>query len=343
MSSGYEEDVTNSGGSQSDDQTSEDKPKSKDNSKNHSEDEDDILTLDEEEMMQRLARKNQGPRGRRLSSLDLYLLQPKEEPISYVLKSKETLQDVIEEVNEFEKKEANKLTEEERRRVASDQKRAEIIMARLEKNDDKRRESVLRDLFRARLEKVENRTSAKKFKVLTPEKRARLKELLMKKAKEEFRNEQREQMRAKENYLQKVCPPINMDNMNDAYKGPPCKSITLPRRKVGMGRTTGVTNRGAITQVSIPLRCSLPPNKIERKFKFQLPQLDVRIYSVQGDSLSNSRNSRKTGTIFRSSAEEGEEGEKEIKNFNYRRGRRREPKIIYAWLGVVDILGLQIH
>ncbi len=34
----------------------------------------------------------------RLSSLDMYLLQPKEEPTLYVLKGKEKLHDVIEEV-----------------------------------------------------------------------------------------------------------------------------------------------------------------------------------------------------------------------------------------------------
>lgn len=37
----------------------------------------------------------------------------------------------------------------------------------------------------------------------------------MQKAKEEFRNEQREQMRAKASYLQKVCPPIDTDNMDN--------------------------------------------------------------------------------------------------------------------------------
>lgn len=40
---------------------------------------------------------------------------------------------------------------------------------------DKRRESVLRDLARAQLEKIANRAHVKKFGGLTPEKRARLK------------------------------------------------------------------------------------------------------------------------------------------------------------------------
>ncbi|VUZ46007.1 unnamed protein product [Hymenolepis diminuta] len=218
MSSGYEDEATNSKSSQSNDKTPEVNPKLQSHSKNSSDNEDDAFSSGEEEMMQRMAamRTSQGSTSRRLSSLDVYLLRPREESVSYVLKGKGTLKDVINEVKEFEQQEANKVTEEERRQLASDRKRAEVMMARLQKNDDKRRESVLRDLTEAQSEKIRNRSQVKKFDGLTSEKRKRLKELLMQKAKEEFRNERKEQMRAKEDYLQKVCPPLNMNNMDDA-------------------------------------------------------------------------------------------------------------------------------
>ncbi|KAM3182732.1 hypothetical protein ACTXT7_011739 [Hymenolepis weldensis] len=217
MSSGYEDEATNSKSSQSNDKTPEVNPKLQNHSKNSSDD-DDVFSSDEEEMMQRMAamRASQGSTNRRLSSLDVYLLRRKEESVSYVLKGKGTLKDVIKEVKEFEQQEANKVTEEERRQLASDQKRAEVMIARLQKNDDKRRESVLRDLTQAQSEKIRNRSQVRKFGRLTSEKRKRLKELLMQKAKEEFRNERKEQMRLKEDYLQKVCPPLNMNNMDDA-------------------------------------------------------------------------------------------------------------------------------
>lgn len=37
----------------------------------------------------------------------------------------------------------------------------------------------------------------------------------MQKAKEEFRNEQRELLRVKEAHLKEICPPLQLDNLND--------------------------------------------------------------------------------------------------------------------------------
>ncbi|VDD80449.1 unnamed protein product [Mesocestoides corti] len=62
---------------------------------------DDVFSSGEEEAMQRTAatRTCQGTSGRRLSSLDIYQLNHKEENVNYVLKGKESLQDVIEEAS----------------------------------------------------------------------------------------------------------------------------------------------------------------------------------------------------------------------------------------------------
>nr|CDS32036.1 troponin i [Hymenolepis microstoma] len=205
MSGRYEDDSINSRSSQSDDQILELRHKPQNHPKNDNDVKECISSSGDQELMASSdsLSSGHGRTERRLSSLDVYLLQPKDEPVSYVLHRRETLKDVIEE-------------EAERRQLASDQKRAEVMMARMQKNDDKRRESVLRDLTQAQMERTRSQSLVRKFGGLTPEKRKRLKELLMQKAKEEFRNEQKELVEAKQNYLQKVCPPINIDNMDDA-------------------------------------------------------------------------------------------------------------------------------
>ncbi|VDO14709.1 unnamed protein product [Rodentolepis nana] len=205
MSGSCKDDTFNSKSSTSDDTMPELTQRQQNHMKNSADAEEYASSSGEEGTMQHTDSmgSGNGRTGRRLSSLDVYLSQQKDESISYVLNRRETLKDVIEE-------------EEKRRQLATDQKRAEVMMARMQKNDDKRRESVLRDLSQAQMEKTRSHSLVRKFGGLTPEKRKRLKELLMQKAEEEFRNEQKELMQAKQNYLQKVCPPINIDNMDDA-------------------------------------------------------------------------------------------------------------------------------
>lgn len=67
MSSGYEDEATNSKSSQSNDKTPEVNPKLQNHSNDSSDDEDDVFSSGEEEMMQRMAamRTSQGSTSRR--------------------------------------------------------------------------------------------------------------------------------------------------------------------------------------------------------------------------------------------------------------------------------------
>uniref|UniRef100_A0A0X3PHC3 Troponin I n=1 Tax=Schistocephalus solidus TaxID=70667 RepID=A0A0X3PHC3_SCHSO len=169
---------------------------------------------EKEEMLERMTQSGIGRSGRRLSSLDVYLLKSKPEIENYLLKSKESLRKKLEEVKLYENQ--HQLTDEERRASVIGSKRLEILLARMERNEEKQRESAARERSERRRSTILLTPHRKGLGVLTREKKARLKQLLLKKAKDDLHREQREMLKAKEAYLHRVCPPVDFGSMNDA-------------------------------------------------------------------------------------------------------------------------------
>ncbi|BHF60363.1 Troponin I, slow skeletal muscle [Sparganum proliferum] len=174
----------------------------------------DVLSLGEERMiLERTAQSTGNRSGRRQSSLDVYLRESKPGIENYVLKSKESLHEKLEKVKEYETE--HQLIAEDDNASARERKRLEICLARTERNEEKQRESTAREVCERRKSSGLPTSPRKGLGVLTREKKARLKQLILQKAKDDLRKEQRELLIAKETYLQKMCPPVDFGDMDD--------------------------------------------------------------------------------------------------------------------------------
>ncbi|CAL8091635.1 unnamed protein product [Calicophoron daubneyi] len=165
---------------------------------------DDVMTAEEELAALRYTTRGVEP-VRRMSSLDMYLAQPKETSESFVLSRRKSVKEELEVV---EKLNAVDIAEQEEkaRREKAEREREAVKQARQEKKETKKVAGT----------ETKRRSYVKRgFGGLSREKRKKLKELIMQKAKAELKAERTKELQKREEYLRSVVPPLNLDDLNE--------------------------------------------------------------------------------------------------------------------------------
>ncbi|KAH8871866.1 Troponin I [Schistosoma japonicum] len=185
------------------------------NEVNSDDDDDDVMTAEEEAALERrfLSGSDQTEQ-RRMSSLDMYLSQPEVKQESMIINRHLSLK---EEEKDFEA-EQKLLCQKEREEMEKHQEklrleREEVKKARASKKNSKvteeqelnRNNQVRRVIYRKQ-----------GLGGLSKERRRKLKEMILQKAKNELLEERRKELRNREDHIKKCAPPFDIDGLNQA-------------------------------------------------------------------------------------------------------------------------------
>ncbi|VDP69496.1 unnamed protein product [Echinostoma caproni] len=172
-------------------------------------DNEDMMTAEEEAAARRYLSGGAETEQRRMSSLDVYLSQPQKTAEPMIINRRLSMREEQEAIAKMNAEEMEKKEEEERRKKLQ-KEREEVKKARESKEANKGAREIAQSPSPRRM------TYHKRgFGGLSRERRKKLKEIIMRKAKEELRAETLKEMQKREDHLKSVLPPFNIDSLNE--------------------------------------------------------------------------------------------------------------------------------
>lgn len=184
---------------------------SDDNSSEESDsDTEDVMTAEEEAAARRYLSGGGQTEQRRLSSLDVYLAQPQATTESLIINRRRSMRDEEEDIAKMNAAD-EEVEEEEARRLKLQREREAVRREREAKREKKQADGP--DHSSSPI--TRKRTNKCGFGGLDKEKRKKLKEIIMKKAKEELQSERLKEMHAREDYLRSILPSFSLDGLTE--------------------------------------------------------------------------------------------------------------------------------
>ncbi|CAH8551457.1 unnamed protein product [Heterobilharzia americana] len=178
-----------------------------------SDDDEDVMTAEEEAAAaRRFLSGSDSTEQRRMSSLDMYLSQPEVKPESMIINRHVSLKA---EEKDYET-EQQRLLQEEREEMEKHQEqlrkeREEVKKARASKRHSK----VIEEQEVNRNHQARRMTYRKQgLGGMSKERRKKLKEMIMQKAKDELVEERRKELNNREDYIRKRAPPFDIDGLS---------------------------------------------------------------------------------------------------------------------------------
>lgn len=185
----------------------------RENDVNSDDDDDDVMTAEEEAAIaRRFLGGNDHTEQRRMSSLDMYLSQPevKQEPM--IINRHISLK---EEEKGFEA-EQMLLRQKEREEMEKHQEKLRLEREEVKKARASKRHSKVAEEQEPSKNNQVRRVDYRKQGLggLSKERRKKLKEMILQKAKNELLEERRKELRNREDHIKKQAPPFDIDGLN---------------------------------------------------------------------------------------------------------------------------------
>ncbi|CAH8524199.1 unnamed protein product [Schistosoma turkestanicum] len=176
-------------------------------------DEDDVMTAEEEAAIaRRFLSGNDQTEKRRMSSLDMYLSQPEVKPESMIINRHISLK---EEEKGFEA-EQMLLRQKEREEMEKHQEQLRLEREEVKKARATKRHSKVAEEQESNKNHQVRRVNYHKQGLggLSKERRKKLKEMILQKAKNELLEERRKELRNREDHIKQRAPPFDIDGLN---------------------------------------------------------------------------------------------------------------------------------
>ncbi|GAA47380.1 Troponin I [Clonorchis sinensis] len=175
-----------------------------------SDSDEDVMTAEEEAAARRYLSGGGQTEQRRMSSLDVYLAQPQKVAESMIINRRRSMREEEEAVARIQSGELER-QEEKARQAKLQKEREEVQRAREAKREHKQNADS------QSLSPSPRRMTYRKVGLggLSKERRKKLKDIIMRKAKEEMQAERMKEMRAREEYLKSVVPSVNIDGLDE--------------------------------------------------------------------------------------------------------------------------------
>ncbi|THD27139.1 Troponin I [Fasciola hepatica] len=170
---------------------------------------EDVMTAEEEAAARRYLSGGAEVEQRRPSSLDVYLSQPQQKTESMIINRRLSMREEQEQIAKMNADEMERNEEEERRKKLEKEREA-VRKERESKAAVKGSSDIAQSPSPRRIA-----YHKRGFGGLSRERRKKLKEIIMRKAKEELRAETMKEMQKRENHLKSVLPPFNIDSLNE--------------------------------------------------------------------------------------------------------------------------------